>query len=163
MVLGNSCENVNWAPPPPQGLRPTAWEPQCQSPKEVDIFLSVLGTTWGPWQRLETAQVFFPLRYGACAVRSLKSEFSRQSDLSLCSHCPVFVTADILTYPHHLLNEHGRRLNEHGEWNQRGKASAVVPGLWDTRDLVRTQLGTCCDDTPPALANLTGKHGPVCF
>lgn len=83
MVLGDSCENVNWAPPPPQGLRPIAWEPQCQSPKEVDIFLSVLGTTWGPWQRLETAQVIFPLRYGACAVQSLKSEFSRQSDLSL--------------------------------------------------------------------------------
>lgn len=98
MVLGDSCGNFSWAPPPPQGLRPTAWEPQCQSPKEVDIFLSVLGTTWGPWQRLNTAQVFFPLRYGACAVRSMKSEFSRQSDLSLCSHCPVFLCQ--LWHPH---------------------------------------------------------------
>lgn len=85
--------------------------------------------------------------------------------ISLCAPIVQYfsVTADILTYPHRLLNEHGRGLR-YGEWNQRGKARSVVaPGLWDTCDLVRkTQLGTCYDHTPPVLANLTGKR-PVCF
>lgn len=85
--------------------------------------------------------------------------------MSLCAPIVQYfsVTADMLTYPHCLLNKHGRGLR-YGEWNQRGKAKSVVaPGLWDTRDLVRkTELGTCYDHTPPVLANLTGKR-PVCF
>lgn len=98
-----------------------------------------------------------------CRAWSLSSQ---DKAISLCASIvqSFSVTMNILTYPLRLLNEHGRGLRC-GEWNQRGKAgSEVAPGLWDTRDLVRrTQLGTCCDHTPPVLTNLTGKHGPVCF